>query len=163
MFCPRCGQQLSGDVHFCSRCGMQLDAIKDLITTNGLLPDAANPIEISPRRKGIRLGGKFIFWSIGTLPLIIILASSMRHGENWGLVPFTLFLIGLLQIVYSWLFKENKQAPAKKIAWSNKQPAQIPPGSPLFIATPTPADTGEIINPPSITENTTNLLRDEKS
>ncbi|HYH84179.1 MAG TPA: hypothetical protein VEX60_01785, partial [Pyrinomonadaceae bacterium] len=73
-------------------------------------------------------------------------------------------LAGLLWLVYSWLFNDNvlpvgKRARRKDLSADPDRPAL---SAPQF--TPTPlfnqqrANTAEIYQPPSVTENTTKLL-----
>ena len=61
MFCPQCGQQqVSGTVRFCSRCGFPMDGVIQLLSTGGMLPvyrSSDEPVQISPRRKGVKQGG----------------------------------------------------------------------------------------------------------
>src|ERR1051326_5158826 len=70
MFCPQCGQQqVTGVVRFCSRCGFPLDGVLHLLNSGGQLPvdrGPAEPVPISPRRKGVKQGGAFA-WSTGAL------------------------------------------------------------------------------------------------
>ena len=61
MFCPQCGQQqVTGVIRFCSRCGFPLDGVIQLLGNGGMLPvyrSADEPVQISPRRKGVKQGG----------------------------------------------------------------------------------------------------------
>ena len=81
------------------------------------------------------------------------------------LLPLTIFFIGLVWMLYCRLFSDNtptvkKQLPAH-LHRPNEYlpPAQVNPAPVLRAREP---NTAEIIQPPSVTEYTTNLLRNRK-
>ena len=166
MFCPKCGQQSSDEVRFCPKCGLQLAGLPAYVAANEL--DAAGaPVARAPvmtaRRRGIRRGAKIMFIAAVLLPAAALLAF---EGDAPGplLLVMTGGLAGLLWLVYSWLFNDNvvpvgKGARRKDLSAAADRPAL---GSPHF--TPAPlfnqqrANTAEIYQPPSVTENTTKLL-----
>ena len=179
MFCPECGQQqASNDVRFCSRCGFQLAGVTGLLATRGALAaDAAAPAAESPRRKGVRQGAKFLLFGIFLIPVLAILSevSRGRLPEELPLVGVILFLGGLLRLIYAALFEEGpyrrKAAPqafyvppaasplgARPHA-ANLPPAQTPPARDYAAYRP---DTAEISYRPSVTEQETQLLDQER-
>ena len=152
MYCPRCGQeQLSTDLRFCSRCGLNLQAVPHLLTTGGLLPVVGDaPGEITPRRRGMRLGAKVLFGSLVSLPLTIAL-SAMIDNPFPLLLFVVLFLCGVFRMLYARLFEEGSRSAAQIAAL----PVYQPPAHRLQRG-PT---TGEIVEqPPSVTEHTTRFL-----
>ncbi len=170
MFCPKCGQQSSDEVRFCPRCGLQLAGLPAYVAANGQSPDAA-PAPSAPvmtaRRRGIRRGAKLMFFCAVVLPAAALLAF---EGDAPGplLLVLTGGLAGLLWMVYSWLFNDNtvpvadrksRKSRKRDLAAPGERPAL---GAPQF--TPAPsfnqqrANTAEIYQPPSVTENTTKLL-----
>lgn len=95
------------------------------------------------------------------LPAIGIAAAVDEAGPL--LLPFTVFLAGLFWALYCRLFADDRPAlPTKMPAQLNRQneylpPAQMNPTQPVLRARE--PNTAEIIQPPSVTEYTTNLLR----
>jgi hypothetical protein len=166
MFCPRCGQQSSDEVRFCPRCGFQLAGLAAYMAANELTPAGApvpRPAVMTARRRGMRRGAKLMFICAVLLPAAALLAFE-DDAPGPLLLVCTTFLAGLAWFVYSWLFSDNvlpvgKSASRKDLAAAGDRPAL---GAPQF--TPAPlfnqqrANTAEIYQPPSVTENTTKLL-----
>ena len=166
MFCPKCGQQTSDEVRFCPKCGLQLAGLAAYVAANGQTPAGA-PVPSAPtmtaRRRGMRRGAKLMFFSAVLLPVAALLAI---EGDAPGplLLVLTAGLAGLLWMVYSWLFNDNTvpvggRKSRKDLATAGDVPAL---GAAQF--TPAPffdrqrANTAEIYQPPSVTENTTKML-----
>ena len=166
MFCPKCGQHSSDEVRFCPKCGLQLDGLAAYVAARENAPAGA-PVTSAPvmtaRRRGMRRGAKLMFICAVLLPAAALLAF---EGDAPGplLLVLTGGLAGLLWMVYSWLFNDNvlpvgKHASRKDLGAAGERPAL---GAPTF--TPAPlfnqqrANTAEIYQPPSVTENTTRLL-----
>jgi hypothetical protein len=162
MYCPRCAQQqLSPEVRFCSRCGFELRAVSHLLATGGLVPTAEDPSgeQLTPRQKGIRFGAKVLFASLVSLPLLIGFSILVDHPASM-MVFVTLFLIGVFRMLYARLFESNQRpfvaappalgAPARE----NALPPYQPPASVVRPA----GTTGELSEPPSVTERTTHLF-----
>ena len=163
---------------FCSRCGVSLCGLAEWLASGAPLPTQpilqAQPqtTGMSPRRKGIRRGGKVMFFS-GVL-FVICMGFSLAIEEPGPLIlPFAVFLVGLAMMLYARLFSEDTPSvPALDI----HQPAMFTAAhmrSALPSATNVnipPLDrplerprvrTNELAQPPSVTENTTRLLDDE--
>lgn len=184
MYCPRCGQkQVSDDVRFCSACGFQLNVVSELLAAGGNLPwretAARGPRKFSPRQKGIRQGAMLMLSTLLVVPLAAILGVFVFNSPEI-LVPIaaiTCFIGGLLRIMYALLLEDSNPAPAAQ----DYAPTFAPPGAPAYMnppprasalppqqGTPVPGyrpprrvDTGELMQrPPSVTENTTRLLKD---
>lgn len=166
MFCPKCGQQSSDEVRFCPRCGLQLEGLAAYVAGKEQTPAGA-PVPPAPvmtaRRRGMRRGAKLMFISGVLLPAAALLAF---EGDAPGplLLVLTAGLAGLAWLVFSWLFNDNvmpvkSRASRKDLVAGPDRPAL---GAPTF--TPAPlfnqqrANTAEIYQPPSVTENTTKLL-----
>jgi hypothetical protein len=118
---------------------------------------------MTARRRGMRRGAKLMFICAVLLPAAALLAF---EGDAPGplLLVCTAFLAGLAWMVYSWLFGDNvlpvgKDAARRDLGAGADRPSL---GAPQF--TPAPlfnqprANTAEIYQPPSVTENTTKLL-----
>jgi hypothetical protein len=164
MYCPKCGQQAFDEVRFCSRCGFRLDGVTALLDHDTSI--AQPPLEPpaskrSAKQKGMRFGVKLIFFSIVLAPIFFAISIS-RDVDTPApmLVPITIFLLGLMRLLYSVIFEEE-HAPANQ----KPQPLQVRafnqtalPPPPASVTAPRRVKTADMINPPSITENTTNLL-----
>jgi hypothetical protein len=179
MFCPQCGQQQASDgARFCSRCGFQLEAVAGLLLTGGVSlanVSQGEPAPESPRRKGVRLGGKLMLFGIFLGPALVMLHELIRTPEELGMIGVMVFMAGLLRLIYALIFEDGPfrhpklqpQAytpPAPNQFTTPRQASALPPpqGVPArgYVA-PRP-DTAEIVYRPSVTEGTTRLLGDER-
>lgn len=118
---------------------------------------------MTARRRGMRRGAKLMFICGVLLPAVALLAF---EGDAPGplLLVLTAGLAGLAWLVYSWLFGDNVVPVGKDAARRDLGAASDRPtfGAPQFIPAPffnqQRANTAEIYQPPSVTENTTRLL-----
>ena len=165
MYCPGCGYQTTeSKVRFCPGCGFRLDGVTELLARAGEpvtgVPEST--ADLTQRQIGLRIGVKIILLSIVLSP--IFLGLSFFFDSPVPLFPpVTLFLAGLAWTLYSYMFGENVLPPKQ---------AQIP-ARPRELALPqrqSVPNTGFMVNqpqapatahPPSVTERTTNLLKDE--
>jgi hypothetical protein len=176
MYCPQCGlQQVSNDVRFCSRCGFQLGGVTELLNNQGMpihhfpanqLPFVAPP-GISQRKKGMKNGARLMFLSAVLTPIFIAFSVVADHPGPF-LIPFTVFLAGLCWMVFSAIFGEDTPIPqASKIPQqfgANPPPRTALPGAENYRVTgvaPPRINTSEIVNPPSVTDHTTQLFDKE--
>ena len=178
MYCPQCGQQqVSGVVRFCSRCGFPLDGVIQLLGTGGMLPvyrSPDEPVQISPRRKGVKQGAVLLLSGAVIVPILGVLASFSNAAFPQilaALAAIICFIGGPFRMLYAGLFEEG--APPRFQPYG-PPPAPVPP---QFVPPrqhsalpPPPArtpsawrkpNTAELANPPSVTENTTRLLDKE--
>jgi hypothetical protein len=186
MYCPRCGQQqASSEIRFCSRCGFPLGGVVELLARGGLLPanDRAVAQEeqaLSPRATGLRQGALMMLLGTVVVPILAILNSFQDETTLLHLlVPICaviFFAGGLMRIIYAALF-EKGAAGAQQTVPEYASPvatAQLnagmrasalpPPQSiPVEDYAPRRMNTAELVSPPSVTENTTKLLGEEKS
>ncbi|HEV2912108.1 MAG TPA: zinc ribbon domain-containing protein [Pyrinomonadaceae bacterium] len=182
MYCPQCGQQqVSGEMRFCSRCGFPLGVITEVVAQGGVLAtrDAfGQENKMRPRQKGIRQGAMLMLSTLLIVPLTVFLVLLTGNDKLIPLVPLTAvvcFVGGLLRIFYALLFEDEgphairggSAAPAAPFV-----PAQLnapvrgtalppAPGMPVTDWRRRP-ETAEIVQPPSVTENTTKLLDTEQ-
>ena len=183
MYCPQCGQQqASTEMRFCSRCGFPLAGVIELLASGGVPGSQAEPQvqEMSPRRKGVKQGVVMMIIGAVLVPILAIL-NSAYHGPNIFdlLVPLAAvicFAGGLMRILYATLFEQsapstNPYVPA--YASPPTPPAQLNAGArisalpsqqsvPVSDFAPRRANTAELVQPPSVTENTTRLLDEDK-
>ncbi|HEX8163008.1 MAG TPA: zinc ribbon domain-containing protein [Pyrinomonadaceae bacterium] len=178
MFCPKCGQsQVSEQVRFCSRCGFPLGGVTDLLARNGIAThQQADAPRVSPRRRGMRRGGKLMFFGvIISLMLGILVGATDGPGEVVALSA-VIFVAGFFRVLYALLFEDKSPAPPQppeQAAYAQHAAgAQFIPGArgaalphgdfvPARASFPPRQDTAEIAPPPSVTDHTTRLLRDE--
>ena len=180
MHCPQCGQQQASDqLRFCSRCGFPMDGVIQLLGNGGILPQSfidRKGRNISPRSLGIRHGAMLMLLTLLVVPIIsIISVNAGFHPKIFIPLTAMLFFIGgLLRIIYALLFEEDIQRvkpPPASLYNSPVMPSQLgtmPRGTALPPQQSTPVtswrqrpDTGELVRPPSVTENTTRLLDDK--
>ena len=167
MFCPKCGQQSSDEVRFCPRCGLQLAGLPAYVAGNEyapVRPEPARAAEVTARQVGTRRGAKLMFFSVILFPVFFGLAI-LADNPVPLFVPFMVFLTGLAVLVYARLFGDE----LLRVSRRGGRDRDLAPGAArqaLGAAqfTPAPlfnqprADTAEIYQPPSVTENTTRLL-----
>jgi hypothetical protein len=182
MHCPKCGQQqISEEVRFCSRCGFLLEGVAQVVAQGGTIPPVmmyrpAPPLpagEPTTKQRATRRGTKIVFWSVVLFPFFFAIALA-ADGPGPLIVPFTLFFLGIMQIIYARLFGEHMLPSRRERRERRKQaemrplyepPAALPPTQAAPTAPPSfrqRADTAEFATPPgSVTENTTRLLDDK--
>lgn len=183
MHCPQCGQQqVSGELRFCSRCGFPLAGVNELLSTGGSLPiveAATGKKRHSPRYDGVRHGVIMFFLGAVIVPLLGILNSFQPSDATFLdlLVPITavlFFVGGFVRILYALIFEEgtptahvqNTSLPYVPPVASSQLGAgargnALPPAQSIPVSSwRQPHNTAEIVRPPSVTENTTRLLKD---
>jgi len=179
MFCPQCGQQqVHGTVRYCSRCGFLLDGVIQLLGSGGMLPlyrAPGEPVPMSPRRKGVKQGGILLLSGAVIVPILGVLASFSNAAFPQilaALAAIICFMGGPLRMLYAGLFEEGAPrrltygpppltAPPQQFGPPRQNtalPAATPVRSPASWRKP---NTAELVNPPSVTENTTRLLDKE--
>lgn len=181
MHCPQCGQQQSSsEMRFCSRCGFPLGGVVELLAQGGVLKSGGDELResaLSPRRAGVKQGVVMMLMGTVIVPVLGILNSyqdSTTFLEILVAISAVVFFAGgLMRILYALLFESS--APSVKLdASSPLTPAELgearrvsalPPAQNIAAAnfTPRRMNTAELVRPPSVTENTTRLLDEEKT
>ena len=174
MHCPKCGQeQISEEMSFCSRCGFSLNAVKALIASGG------GPLEqqIETRTKELSKGQKSVrratWLMLAALSLTLItgfLAAIEDEFAVFLFIPALLFITSFLLLLYG-VFFADRRAQSQKQVTSSQVPAlqeqlsssagYLPPAQPQRTFPPQRVETAEMVQPRSVTENTTRLLDDE--
>jgi hypothetical protein len=175
MYCPNCGQeQISDEMRFCQRCGLSLTDVKNLISRAALVVPTA---EVQPvqRTRGQRSTSRGAWMMLVSLVLAFIAGFFTVMDDDFGvlfLFPVLLFLIGFIVLLYG-VFLADRKAQAKRaatqISTSPSQlvaPARTPelyaaPAQPIENFRPHRVETAEMVQPRSVTENTTRLLDDD--
>src|ERR1043166_3944198 len=176
MFCPRCGQQQATDsMRYCSRCGFAMEGVMHLLAHGGMVPQYQLPEgerTISPRRKGVKQGASLMLIGAILVPIFGVM-SGFAPGRLENVFAFfaalsaiICFLGGPLRMLFAAIFEEGApkyqfpMAPTynvPSIPPANRTPA-LPPASvnPASQWRQRP-QTAEILNPPTVTDNTTRL------
>src|SRR5829696_5238990 len=102
MFCPKCGQQSSDEVRFCPKCGLQRAGLAAYVAGNEDAPAA----ELTAKRRGTRRGAKLMFFSVVLFPIFLGFCFLVDNPIPL-FVPFTVFLTGLVMLVYARLFGDE--------------------------------------------------------
>lgn len=147
MFCSKCGQeQASESVRFCSHCGFKLNAVEEALVTRLI---------------------KMVMYLVLTI-CAIIGWGSITAGPNYMQVRVIITLIAAitfyllfsrdLKHIFYQLFSQNSEQ-IKQIAPASQEPA-LPPAQSIPVPTlgAYRVNTAEMVQPPSVTEQTTILL-----
>jgi zinc-ribbon domain len=166
MYCPKCSQPQPDEVRFCSRCGISLSEIAQWLAGTGVLVNE-EPLkkQLSPRRRGIIRAAKVTFFSAVFLPVGLIFGMAIREPFPL-IIPLIVFAASLVWMLYCRLFMddtppyENQLAKPTRMRTGTYLPP-LPDNLPSALE-PGRVNTAEIVQPPSITEYTTNLLRKKR-
>lgn len=185
MYCPQCGQeQASSEMRFCSRCGFPLSGVSDLLARGGVAATVAPTTQsgwtgpqvrgLSPRQKGTRAGIMQMLSGFLVVPIIAILSHNI-FGWQGLIIPLAAlitFIGGLLRIIYARLYEDDTPelvdalpAPAPAHLSARARVSALPPQQSVPAASfaPRRVNTAELVPPPSVTENTTRLLDEDKA
>ena len=131
MFCPQCGQQqVTGVIRFCSRCGFPLDGVIQLLGSGGTLPvyrSADEPVQISPRRKGVKQGGILLLSGAVLVPILGMFASfsSAAFPQMLAILAAIIcFIGGPLRMFYAAVFEEGAPSPFRP--YGSPVPMHVP-------------------------------------
>jgi hypothetical protein len=178
MFCPKCGQpQVSEAARFCSRCGLPLGVTASLLANDGTLPthlfaQTTAGDAVSPRRRGARHGGALLLVGVFLVPILAIMHAITGFHTEYILIGVLIALVGLLRLLYALIFESSKPAPQTFAPQAYAQPTPLDqsaqrgalprgefhPAQGYFVPR---TETAEIAPPPSVTDHTTRLLRDD--
>jgi hypothetical protein len=141
--------------------------VTDLLQLDGTVPGreaAASPPGPSTRKKKIRQGGKIIFFSVALLPIALGL-SIVNDTPGPLILPFTLFLVGLLWVMYHRLFTdEDERVIQYPRQMQGPPPRQMlrPEDNRVMVADPQRHNTADMAHPPSAVDHTTQLFDKER-
>ncbi len=179
MFCPKCSQQqTSATVRFCPRCGFQLEVVKELLATDGAAPLMRPDAEVhtpqrSARERGIRQGIMLMLLTAFIVPMTAILAKlGILPKELVALAAVFCAIGGFIRFTYALMMEEGAKTrkPSLPSAYnpammrSHLQAGATPTALPPPQSIPAGEfgrqriETAEMVQPPSVTENTTRLL-----
>lgn len=172
MFCPQCGQErLSTETSFCSRCGFLLTGTADLLKTGGIIPytSSVQSKAITPRKKGLKQGLFIFLLTFLVVPIVSIFTVAINAQPfAVAIAAITLFMGGLLRMAYALMFEPNEPEANSRLISQQQDVAALPAqySVPIMADFPRPVagwrDTNDL-QPPSVTDSTTKLLKKEQN
>lgn len=172
MFCPKCSQQqISDETRFCSGCGFQLNVVKALLASD----DAPQTVESqkpdrSLRKRDMTIGAGVMFF-FALIAAAITVDMPPSHSSRIILLFAAWFILSLLiniKPIIQYFLRADNSTPATDdfsvsktfSRFTSRGKNALPeahsiPAANLVMPN---LNTAEMIQPPSITENTTNLL-----
>jgi len=139
-----------------------MNAVTDLLVNDGLPSAERGGNDKITSNHGVRFGVKMILLGLLLGPLCLGISFAFDAGFPL-FAPLTIFLAGVLWLVYSLIFKEDPIAQG----WRCRQaPPELNDARAPLLASPhtlndpsgRTATTGEMYVPPAITDHTTHLL-----
>jgi hypothetical protein len=167
MFCPKCShQQTSENSRYCSRCGFQLNAVAEIISREVRLKTAAKVSQEKLSRLNqpvYRMAAKLIFLSFTLVPFVFILSYIFDSPVPF-VFPLLILFAGLAQMTYARLFDEKNLSDSGEnnaAGQLDKHQPSLPSihGNPFQNIDFPQRNIEGRINPPSVTEHTTKLLK----
>ncbi len=176
MYCPKCSQeQFSEEVRFCSRCGFSIGAVRELIASGNVLIPGTD-VQAEPRSSGQKAVRRGAWIMLGSLVFTLFVGFMSAIDDDFAVMlvlPFLGFILGLLSVFYGTFLADKrarKRAALKSLAvpMMTAQPvaptrAELPASrmAPIESFSIKRGETAEMVQPPSVTENTTRLLDEE--
>jgi hypothetical protein len=168
MFCPKCSQeQVSDELRFCSRCGFRLGVVKALLVNDAASGDGdARPLKRPFNKRDASIGASLMFL-LALLIAAITVGLPPAHSAPILLLlvawPLLVLLINIKPILRYFVkgdagMDERSASPALRARF--KQPLPAPQSIPTDLYIPKAPDTADMSVPRSVTEGTTNLLKD---
>lgn len=175
MFCPKCSQQQTSDeARFCSRCGFQLGVVKALLSADEMAATGeAARLDPVQRIKDKTIGAFQMFLSA---LLMAALTVDMPRSSSFRIIMLTIawllltLLLNIRPLVRYFFPRRAADASAPLTSSDTETDALLTRVDTSFAALPSATsipiaklagrrgDTTEVVEPPSVTERTTNLL-----
>lgn len=189
MHCPQCGhRQTSDKTSFCTKCGLALGDVKKILVPelqenkdknlwDSLVPELSETVE----KRGEK-HWKIVSQGVGLIVFGLVLTFVLELLQDFNIIPkivvkiaFIGFLVaGLLRIFIPFLFAGNLMSGKKETLHENDlATSSLTNNSPTDKSLPEARyhppldpgaknyDTGQIVQPTSVTENTTKNLKKE--
>jgi hypothetical protein len=172
MFCPKCSQQqVSDETRFCSRCGFQLNVVKALIASDESEQDALMRQPGGSLRKRDMTIGAFLMFLLALFGAIITMDMPAAYIGRLMVVVFAwvglTLLINIKPIIQYFLRGDSSASnteafsPSKavsRLTSKNKKSLREAYSIPAADLVMPRVNTAEMVSPPSVVEQTTNLL-----
>lgn len=162
MHCPQCGlRQVSGKVRFCRSCGFSLKGVKELV-----LPDErAAKAEKTRLETAFNQGLALMLVSLVAAIILTLLQDANLIPQIYTKIIAAFFVLaGLVRMFYPYVIEHKKQEipfyESDSQIETSKLPFSLPssPGIPVSDFSSRQVNTAEMIQPTSVTEQTTKLL-----
>ena len=142
MYCPKCGTRNIEEAKFCRLCGSAFQGL-------------AKPAQALPVSPNYGRAFRPLFIGIGFL-IIALISVFSHHGFWWMMFPaISLVSRGVSRLVRIKQAHLYNALPQQTRMLDDNVPPQMPPATYSNVRA---RPTGELIAPPSVTENTTRLL-----
>ena len=169
-------------MRFCSRCGFPMEGAMHLLANGGLIPQYTSSVEQkgpSPRRRGVKQGALLMLIGAIVVPIFGVM-SGFAPGRLENVFAFfaalsaiICFLGGPLRMLFAGIFEEGAP-PKSQFMMSNPYAPPVIAAPQARVSLPPAAantaaswrqrpHTAEILQPPSVTDNTTRLLDKKES
>jgi len=171
MFCPKCSQeQASEEQRFCSRCGFQLNVVKALLANDAFPAGVeAKSVRRSFSKRDATIGATLMFL-VALLIAIVTVGLPPAHTAPILLLfvawPLLALLINIKPVLQYFLKADNVKDTSSDASTfpsfaSDIRSRALPSSQsvPADVYIPRAADTADM-TPHSVTEDTTNLLKD---
>lgn len=173
MYCPQCSQpQVSEEMRFCSRCGFALSGVMELVATGGDSPKQPKKAKKKSAMQGARLGTWIILASVVYSLFVAFLTAVDDDFAVLFVVSVVAFLVGFFRILYAVFVQDRRERREIESQDSLGLPTQMgnnvrkqlnqTSAAPVESFTRPIKKTAEVVQSPSVTENTTRFLNDEK-
>jgi len=169
-------------MRFCARCGFPMEGTLHLLAHGGMIPQYQQNVETkeaSPRRKGVKQGALLMLIGAILVPILGVM-SGFAPGrlENVfaffaALAAIICFLGGPLRMLFAGIFEEGAPQRPQFVMPASYAPPVIQSQPRISALPPAPVNpaaswrqrphTAEILQPPSVTDNTTRLLDKKES
>ena len=171
MFCPKCSQeQISDETRFCSRCGFQLNVVKAILSDSQTQNDELAKPGKSLRMRDVTIGA-FLMFALALIGAAITVDMPPSHSARiivlvMAWMGLTL-LLNIKPIIQYFLRSDNSTQSDENFSVSktiskltNRNKKSLPEARSIPAADFVfrDAKTAEMVQPPSVTEPTTNLL-----
>lgn len=171
MHCPQCGhQQTSDKIRFCTGCGFALNDVKEL-----LVPNSREIKEKSKTARGVRQGLALFLFGLVLISVLAILRDMDIVPQVFVKIAALVFCVGgVVRMAYPFIYgagvSDRKkdvsleyEAATPTLAGANVTDNLLPQAqsSPFITFGTRSYDTAEILQPSSVTEHTTKLLRND--
>lgn len=173
MHCPRCGQQQTSDkIHFCTRCGFALNDVKELLVSelHEIKEEKRNKIG-----KTVGQGLAFILFGLVLISVLAILRDLSFVPQVFVKIAALIFCVGgLVRMCYPFIYgggvlhekthaSLQYDAATNTLTGANVADNSLPQAqsNPFITFEARSFGTAEIVQPPSVTEHTTKLLKTE--
>lgn len=172
MYCPRCGQEQASDkIRFCTKCALPMNGVKEI-----LVPESRKSNNMKKKlQKSFIQGVALIIFGFALSMIFAVLYDFDLVPKNFAKISALGFcVLGMIRMGLPFISRENF-LPEKKVALSESEMAADNlietnlSGKSLSEAQYSPPinsgaknyNTAELVAVPSVTENTTKLLKDE--